>query len=184
MLQDRLRTLQDDTRRSAIDEVQLAMPPEDGMADFVDWAFGILRRQYLVVLFVAALGVGAGLIYLAVATPIYTAQTNVYIDLHKKPIDSQAGIFGNDPIEIESQIQIIKSKGIASSVVKKILPIESSVSDSRNKTSFNFFEFLFGATQKPPVEPDRLEQMIESFQANLTVEPIGGRVVGIKYSSP
>ena len=66
------------------------------------------------------LELGAGLIYLGVATPIYTAQTNVYIDLHKNPLDQQPGIFGNDPIEIESQIQIIKSKAIASSVVKKL----------------------------------------------------------------
>ena len=96
------------------------------MAELVYWAIALLRRQYLVILFVAALGAGAGLIYLGVATPIYTAQTNVYIDLHKNPLDQQPGIFGNDPIEIESQIQIIKSKAIASSVIKKLQLLDNS----------------------------------------------------------
>ena len=112
--------LQDNKTRAIIDDIQPVIPQQEGLAELVDWAIGLLRRQYLVILFVAALGVGVGIIYLGVATPIYTAQTSVYIDLHKNPIDSQAGIFGNDPIEIESQIQIIKSKAIASSVIKKL----------------------------------------------------------------
>ena len=119
MLQE-LQMLQDNKTRAIIDDIQPVIPQQEGLAELVDWAIGFLRRQYLVISFVAALGVGAGIIYLGVATPIYTAQTSVYIDLHKNPIDNQAGIFGNDPIEIESQIQIIKSKAIALSVIKKL----------------------------------------------------------------
>ena len=122
------------------------MPQEEGLADFVNWAVGLLRRQYLVILFVAALGVGAGLIYLGVATPIYTAQTNVYIDLHKNPLDQQPGIFGNDPIEIESQIQIIKSKAVAASVVKKLQLLDNSNFGSGRKSTSSFLGFLFGTT--------------------------------------
>ena len=113
MLQDRPQMLQDNKTRAAIDDIQPVLPPEEGLADLAYWAIGILRRQYLVILFVAALGLGAGTIYLGIATPIYTAQSNLYIDLHRNPINQQPGIFGNDPIEIESQIQIIKSKAIA-----------------------------------------------------------------------
>ena len=112
------------------------------MADFVNWGLGLLRRQYLVILFVAALGAGAGLIYLGVATPIYTAQTNVYIDLHKNPLDQQPGVFGNDPIEIESQIQIIKSKAVASSVVKKLQLLDNSSSNQATKARRDFLEFF------------------------------------------
>ena len=91
--------LRDNAPRAVIDDFQPVAPQlDEGLADFVDWAIGFLRRQYLVVLFVAVLGVGVGIIYLNVATPIYTAETNVYIDLHKNPIDQQPGVFGNDPI--------------------------------------------------------------------------------------
>ena len=117
-------------------------PKQEGLAELVDWVIGLLRRQYLVISFVAALGVAAGIIYLGVATPIYTAQTNVYIDLHKNPIDQHPGIFGNDPIEIESQIQIIKSKTIASSVIKKLQLINNLDSGSEQKKYTGFFTIL------------------------------------------
>ena len=153
------------------------------MADFVHWAVGFLRRQYLVILFVAALGLGAGLIYLSVATPIYTAQTNVYIDLHKNPLDQQPGIFGNDPIEIESQIQIIKSKAVAASVVKKLQLLDNSNLGSGRKSTSSFLGFLFGTTGTPTAESDPLEEMVAAFEGGLTVEAVGGRVVAIKYNS-
>ena len=182
MLQDRLQMLQDNKTRAIIDDIQPVIPQQEGLAELVDWAIGLLRRQYLVILFVAALGVGAGIIYLGVATPIYTAQTNVYIDLHKNPIDQQPGIFGNDPIEIESQIQIIKSKAIASSVIKKLQLMNDSDFGSAKKHS-HFFEFLFGTAATSPSDSDPMEEMIAAFENNLTVEAVGGRVIAIKYNS-
>ena len=177
--------LQDNKTRAIIDDIQPVIPQQEGLAELVDWALGFLRRQYLVISFVAALGVGVGIIYLGVATPIYTAQTSVYIDLHKNPIDSQAGIFGNDPIEIESQIQIIKSKAIALSVIKKFQLVNNSQFDSSKKNPFHFFEFLFGAAAQSTRESDPLEDMIAEFDKNLTVKPVGAsRVVTIEYNSP
>jgi polysaccharide biosynthesis transport protein len=165
MLQDRFQTLQDNNSRPIGDEVQPFTHQQEGLAELVDWAVGLLRRQYLVILFVALLGLGLGVIYLAVATPIYTAQTNVYIDLHKNPIDQTPGVFGNDPIEIESQIQIIKSKGIASAVINKLQLMKDSGFGSGGSSS------------------DPIETMIAAFESNLIVEPAGGRVVTIKYNS-
>ena len=182
MLQNRLQMLQDDKTRPISDDVQPFMPQGGGLAEVVDWVIGLLRRQYLVILFVAALGTTAGIIYLGVATPVYTAQTNVYIDLHKNPIDQHPGIFGNDPIEIESQIQLIKSKTIASSVIKK-LQLTNYIDLESRKNSTNtlgFLRSLFG-TRAP--DPDPLEYAIAAFNDGLTVEPVGGRVLAIKFSS-
>ena len=170
--------LQDSKTREVVDEISAVAPQEEGTADFVYWAIGVLRRQYLVILFVAALVVCAAFIYLGVATPIYTAQTNVYIDLHKNPIDQQQQVFGNDPIEIESQIQIIKSKAVASSVIKKLQLMNDP--DFHASTSA-FWASLFGA--KPVSDSDPIENMSEAFEGGLTVEPAGGRVVAIKYNS-
>ena len=117
--------LQDNKTRAVIDDSQSPFPQEEGLDDFVYRALGILRRQYLVILFLTALGLGAGAIYLGIATPIYTAQANLYIALRSNPIDQQPGIFANDPIEIESQIQIIKSKAVAESVIKKLQLIDA-----------------------------------------------------------
>ena len=59
MLQDRPQMLQDNKTRADIDDIQPLIPQEEGLAEFVYWAIGILRRQYLVILFVAALGLGS-----------------------------------------------------------------------------------------------------------------------------
>lgn len=157
-------------------------PRQEEVADLVQWSFALLRRQYIIILFVAALGVGLGIIYLGIATPIYTAQTNVYIDLHKNPIDQQQQVFGNDPIEIESQIQIIKSKAIASSVIKKLMLLDSSDFKSNRRSIFAALGQIFGAV-KAKSDADPMEEMLETFENNLTVELAGGRVVTIKYNS-
>ena len=161
--------LQDTKTHSIIDDIQPLAPQQEGTAELVDWLIGLLRRQYLVILVVTMLAAGAGGIYLAVATPIYTAQTSVYIDLHKNLIDQQQGIFGNDPIEIESQIQIIKSKTVATSVVKRLQLLNNSQLTSGTS---HFWNFLFGASAKSNSDP--LEQLIEGLESNLTIEPAGG----------
>ena len=156
--------LQDSPTRSICRRNSTTHCLKQGMADFVSWAVGILRRQYLVILFVAALGLVAGLIYLSVATPIYTAQTNVYIDLHKNPLDQQPGVFGNDPIEIESQIQIIKSKAVAYSVVKKLQLLDNSEFRIRQKKHFRFFCVPIWRDRQVTAESDPLEEMIAAFR--------------------
>ena len=163
--------LQDSKTREVVDEISAVAPQEEGTADFVYWAIGVLRRQYLVILFVAALVVCAAFIYLGVATPIYTAQTNVYIDLHKNPIDQQQQVFGNDPIEIESQIQIIKSKAVASSVIKKLQLMNDP--DFQPSAKSTFWAGLFGA--KPASDSDPIEYMSEAFALGLSVEPAGAQ---------
>ena len=175
--------LQDDKTRATTDDIQPVTTQPGGIAELVDWVLGLLRRQYLVISFIAALGVSAGLIYLGVATPIYTAQTTVYIDLHSNPINQQPGIFGNDPIQIESQIQIITSKTIALSVIKKLHLMDDFGSGSDKKSALDSLRSLFGITARSANDSNAMERMVSAFQDNLSVEVAGGRVVAIKYSS-
>ena len=186
MLQEKLQMLQNTKTRTVVDEIQPVGPHQDGLAELVEWAFGLLHRQFFVVLFVAALGLAAGIIYLSVTPPIYTAQTSVYIDLHKNPIDQQAGIFGNDPIEIESQIQLIKSKTIALSVIKKLELMNDPEFGSVERPPSGLSSILFGVQQPHATSSgglDPMERVIVAFQNSLTVDPVGGRVVSISFSS-
>jgi polysaccharide biosynthesis transport protein len=188
MLQNRFQALPDDKARAISDDIQPAIAGAGGIAELLDWVLGLFRRQYLVISFIAALGVAAGIIYLGVATPIYTAQTTVYIDLHSNPINQQPGIFGNDPIQIESQIQIITSKTIALSVIKKLHLMDDLDSGADKKSAFDFFRPLFGKSARSPNDlsndSETMERIIAAFLDNLNVEVAAGRVVLIKYSSP
>ena len=175
--------LQHSKTQNVIDDITPSGAQQEGLGELVHWALGFLRRQYLAILFVAALGIGAGIIYLGVATPIYTARTSVYIDLHKSPIDQQAGIFGNDPIEIESQIQIIKSTTIASSVINKLQLANDPEFKPGERPKSHFLRSLFGTTVKSQSESDTFQEIIAAFQNNLTIETVGGRVITINYNS-
>lgn len=170
--------LQENRTQITFDDVQSDQPQREELSELVDWAIGLLRRQYLAVLFVTALGLGLGVIYLGVATPIYTAQTTLYIDLHKNPIDSQIGIFGNDPIEIESQIQILKSKAIAALVIKKLQLID------KLNSAPGFWRSLFGTRSGSSSDSDPTEEMIAQLEGNLTVDAVANsRILTIKYDS-
>jgi exopolysaccharide transport family protein len=177
--------LQNTKTSTVIDDMQVLSSQQEGLGELVEWVFGLLRRQLFVILFVAGLGLAAGVFYLSITPPVYTAQTSVYIDLHKNPIDQQAGIFGNDPIEIESQIQIIKSQTIASAVIKKLELLNDPEFGSPPTSPSHLSSFLFGAHQQValPTESDLMDRATVAFNNSLAVEPIGGRVVRISFSS-
>jgi polysaccharide biosynthesis transport protein len=170
--------------RSDIDDIQPTGADQVGLAEMVNWTIGLLRRQYLVILFVTALGIGVGVLYLKVAPSIYTAETTLYIDPHSSPISAQAAIFGNDPIEINSQIQIIKSKAIAAVVIKKLNLLKEHPTGSGITSSVKEFLSDIGAIA-PKAQTDPLDTIIDEFIMNLIVEHTAdaGRVVTIKYNS-
>src|SRR5262249_54794269 len=80
-------------------------------------------RQYPIVLFVAILAAGAGLIYLYVTPPTYTAQANVLMGTQRAQFLQQQSLLSEGPLDMqqfESQIQIIQSKAIASTVIAQL----------------------------------------------------------------
>ena len=184
MFQNKLHMLQNSIPPITPDERQYVVGEQQGLDQLIEWGIGFLRRQYWVILFVAALGIGLGLIFLSIATPIYTAQTSVYIDLHRSS-PGQEGIFGNDPIEIESQMEIVKSKAIALSVIKKLGLANSPDSELSRGLISESLGFLFGGTAKPASsDPATLDKLARALQRNLAVERISGsRVITISYSA-
>jgi len=178
--------LQDNKALADAGRTELVGAKEEGLAEIIERAIGILRRQYVVVIFVALLGVGAGFIYLQIAAPIYTAKASLLIDSHSRsPLGSQSAIFSGDPLEIESQIEIIKSDAVALNVIRKL----QLMSDPAFNQRTGFISYLLGylmeigGTTRPSSEPRAADKMIGAFESGLKVEPVSGRVISISYSS-
>src|ERR1700745_2156634 len=96
---------------------------EMGLAEFVNFAWGFSRRQYLVVIFCALLAILLGLIYLQHTPPRYTAHAAMIIDTRKGQVFQNQSILADAPIDlagIESQVQIVKSENVAVSVIKDL----------------------------------------------------------------
>jgi succinoglycan biosynthesis transport protein ExoP len=116
--------LQNDRLRPPLD----ATVPGDGVetggiGELVNFGIGFLRRQFAVIVFTLALAVAASVIYLRITPPTYTGQVQVLFGNPKTQFIQQQSLLTEptvDLTQIETQLQILKSKAIAISVINQL----------------------------------------------------------------
>lgn len=94
-----------------------------GIGQIVEYVLGLLRRQYAVIIFSAILTMAIAGIYLKTATPTYTGQVKILLINQKAPFVQQQSLVAEAPIDsvqIETQLQVLKSKAVATSVIQKL----------------------------------------------------------------
>src|SRR5262249_37430560 len=98
--------------------------PEQGGAssgpDLVNLTLGFLRRHYLAIIVSAALTFAASVAALKIVPPVYTAQARVLLGSSKAPVVQPQTIMDDTPVDLESQIEILKSKAIATVVINQL----------------------------------------------------------------
>src|SRR5216684_7745507 len=115
--------LPNDRTRALLDSVApREQAEENGIGEAVNFALGFLRRQYWVIILTAVLMLAASVIYLRITPPIYTAQAKVllYGNPNSQFVQQKSELADAliDP-QIESQIQILTSQAIATSVINQ-----------------------------------------------------------------
>lgn len=96
---------------------------ENVTGELVRFALGLLRRQYALIILVAALGLGASVIYLRITPPTYMAQAHVLFGNPKAQFVQQQSVLAEptvDAVQLDSQIQILKSKATAAAVIRQL----------------------------------------------------------------
>jgi len=114
---------QNDRSGGWLDGMPREQAEEAGAGEFINFAVGFLRRQYVVIVFVAALALAAGATYLRVTPPTYKGQVKVLFNNPKAQFVQQQSLLAETPIDgaqLETQIEILKSKAIATSVIKQL----------------------------------------------------------------
>jgi exopolysaccharide transport family protein len=167
---------------------------QGGLSDLVNYAFGILRRQYLLILFVTALAVAASMIYLRVTPPTYTGRTKVLFVNPKTEYFQQQSILADSPLDrsqFENQLQVLKSKTIAVSVINQLKLGDDPDFDASAQPVpklFTRIRSLFGSKPvvrrepKPDEGPD--DGLIDAFDSRLKADRIGfSSVIEITYNS-
>jgi exopolysaccharide transport family protein len=153
----------------------------------ISFVFGLLHRRYLVILLFTLLAAGAGVTYLQVAPPTYTADAQIIIGTESAPFVQQQSVFsdrGIDSPQLESQIQIIQSKAIASTVVEKLkLMDDPEFTGSSGGLIRRVFKFL--SKPNPTIaESDTKETAIAALTERLKVSRVGfSFVIEISFSS-
>src|SRR5262249_46645010 len=92
-------------------DMSVPAPQEAGLADIASLAIGIVRRQYLIILFVTLVAIFIGATYLLITPPTYMAKAQIIIDRGKSTfLQQQQAVFPDTPIDaaqVDSQIQIL-----------------------------------------------------------------------------
>jgi succinoglycan biosynthesis transport protein ExoP len=161
---------------------------EIGLAEFVNFAWGFLRRQYVVVIFCALLAIVLGLIYLQHTPPRYTAHAAMIIDTRKGQVFQNQSILADAPIDlagVESQVQIVKSENVAASVIKGLHLTE--VPEFVGGAAGPIDRLLAYLRSSPPParsEFELMRQAINTFERNLDAVRVGmSYVLDISYTA-
>src|SRR5262249_397069 len=100
-----------------------ASGPQDVATELASTVLRILRRQYPILIVFLLFTISCGIVYLKFAPPSYAAQSRILIDRGRSPFVQQQSILAEvpvDAIQLDSQVQILRSDGIALAVAKKL----------------------------------------------------------------
>jgi len=176
-------------RPPPIVEYEPVVPEEGRPGEIVSFAWGFLRRQYPIILIFALLTITLGAIYLRTTPPQYTANATMVMDTRKGQFFQQQSILAdapNDNAGIESQVLVVHSENIATSVIKNLhlTEIPEFVGSNAASPSDRLRGFL-GATPRPSrTELELIQQAARVLENNLKVSRVGmSYVVDLSFTS-
>ncbi len=92
-----------------------------GIGSLVNFALAFLKRQYLIIIVSAILATAASVVYLKITPPTYTAQAQVLLGNTPQFVQQQSLTAPQlDLNQIDTQLQIIKSRAIAVAVINQL----------------------------------------------------------------
>jgi len=150
---------------------------------------GFFHRQFPVILVVLLVSLALGGLYLITATPRFTGHAILLIDTHKTQVFQVQAPLGDLPIDsatVDTQIEILKSENIATTVVKDLHLNEDpefiSPKPGLIDRLVGFFTFAFiptlptfqqGTGSGPTPEFRQMRSAIGTLEGNLTVKRAG-----------
>jgi succinoglycan biosynthesis transport protein ExoP len=163
-------------------------PPDEASDPGLDFGkvLRAARRQFWIILLFSSLGLMSGAAYLWRAVPRYTATTVVVIDSAKDKSGLAASIadLTYDSGAIDSQLEVLKSEGVAQAVVTNLKLDQQS---AQLPQSGGFFHWLWAEkAAAPPKGSQAYERsLVDQLQASLEVRRVGrSYVINIDYTSP
>ena len=91
-------------------------------AELVSSFTRFFSRQFPIILLVALLSIGIGVVYVLIKSPIYTAQALMIIDTHKLKTFQKQEVPSDNVIDsgmVDSEVEILRSENITLAVIKR-----------------------------------------------------------------
>lgn len=137
--------------------------PEIRIMDSLQSVIRIVRRQFIVVISVAFLSSALGVIYALMTPPTYTAKALLLTDSKRLQLTQSFGEAAIDPVDLETQVEILKSENVLLPVIKSLQLDERP----EYRLSAGFFSGIFGSAPSNS-ESAILQRAVESLQTSLS----------------
>ncbi|WP_035675532.1 AAA family ATPase [Bradyrhizobium liaoningense] len=192
MLQNNLQHT--DRLRLPVNLAQPAQAGGGGISELISFAIGLLRRQYLVILVTAALAAAASLIYLRVVPPTYTAQVQILLANPRPQFVQQQSILAEpafDLNQIETQLQLLRSKAIAVEVIDQLKLADDPDFNASGLSLQSIWQRIWswgktGSKKDGPSGPLRepSDAIVDAFLSRLSAGRVGhSNIIDISFSS-
>ena len=159
---------------------ELDIAKSDGPdADTLEFLTGFLRRQWLVLLVMIAVGASAGASSMLIVAPKFNAEAELLIDNRKFQLTQQPPIVAEASpgtgAAVESQLELLKAENIALSVIKKFdLSEDPEFVDTRPGLITILIRKLLGrGAQLSLSVDDRIARAMTVFSKRLSVQRVG-----------
>lgn len=179
--------MQNDITRALLNGAMPAeQAEENGIGELVRFALGFLRRQYLLIVLAAVVGLAASVVYLRITPPTYTARVKVLFGTPKTPFIQQHSETPVDAPSIESQIEVLKSKATATSVINKLgLAADPDFKDSEDSmhSLSRIIRGWFGYPS-PIHQVNTTDRLIDEFEKRLSAGRVGySTVIEVSFNA-
>src|SRR6185503_9638377 len=147
------------------------------------------RRSWLLVLLAIIVGIGT-YVGLGFVDPLYTADTSILIEQRESPLtrpreDTGAPQSDFDESAIQSQVEVVKSRGIADAVIDKLDLTHRPEFDPARRPSITRSILVLLGLNENPVDSSIRQRVMDSYFSRLSVFPLfKSRVIGIEFSAP
>jgi succinoglycan biosynthesis transport protein ExoP len=165
---------------------------EGGLGELVNSALGFLRRQYSVIIFTAALAFASSAIYLRVTPPTYTGQVKVLFANPRAQFVPQQSMLAEAPLDgaqLETQIEILKSKAVATSVINQLRLADDPDFKASGRSLSSVWQGIRGWFGSAPLDPQFERQdgptdgLVAAFDRRLSAVRLGySTVIEISFS--
>jgi polysaccharide biosynthesis transport protein len=134
-----------------------------------DFAIRFLRRRYLTILICLLLSTALGTLYFFITPTSYTASAVMMIETRKSPFQSSAGEERTNAGWIESQVEVLKSRNVATYVVKRL----RLANDPEFVRSDAGVFAMLGFASEPQSDAERVEVAIDRLRDGLEARRLG-----------
>ena len=148
--------------------------------------FGLLRRQFKLLIYTVILVSGLAVAYLFSITPIYSASALIFVNPKQQNLLNPETLYGgsSDNARLDSEVEILKSDAVALLVLEQ----ESLISDPEFGLTLSLKDKALRALGFAPSEDKTgegvLKQLVEKFKSAVTVSRKGSTyLISVAVSS-